>query len=140
MRVILDTNVLISALLASNSLPSQLLGHWRQAHFRLISSYEQLEELGRVTRYPKIRARLAPALAGRLVNELRGLAEIVEKLPPVDVSPDRWDNYLLAMAQVGKADYLVTGDKADLLSLKRHEQTQIITVRELLNRMGASID
>ena len=31
-----------------------------------------------------------------------------------------WDNYLLAMAQVGEADYLVTGDKADLLSLQRH--------------------
>ena len=52
----------------------------------------------RVTRYPKMRARLQPALAGRLSNELRDLAVLVKQLPVVTISPDPYDNYLLAMA------------------------------------------
>ena len=139
MRVIIDTNVLVSALLSESAPPGRLLGHWRQARFRLLSCADQLEELRRVTRYPKIRARLSPALAGRLVNELSGLAEMIENLPSVDVSRDPWDNYLLAMAQVGNADYLVTGDKADLLSLQRHGRTHIVTVRNLLGLLGQAI-
>ncbi|MEZ5682617.1 MAG: putative toxin-antitoxin system toxin component, PIN family [Erythrobacter sp.] len=139
MRIIIDTNVLVSALLSESAPPGQLLAHWRQARFRLLSCADQLEELRRVTRYPKIRARLSPALAGRLVNELSGLAEMIENLPSVDVSRDPWDNYLLAMAQVGNADYLVTGDKADLLSLQRHGRTHIVTVRNLLGLLGQAI-
>lgn len=132
MRVVLDTNVLISALLAERSLPAKLLLHWRQGRFTLLSCEEQLEELRRVTRYPRIRERLSPAIAGRLVNELRSLAALVGNLPEVDRSSDPWDNYLLALAQAGAADFLVTGDKADLLSLARHGRTAIVTVRHLL--------
>ena len=64
---------------------------------------------------------------------------MIENLPSVDVSRDPWDNYLLAMAQVGNADYLVTGDKADLLSLQRHGRTHIVTVRNLLGLLGQAI-
>jgi len=89
-----------------------------------------------VTRYPKIRERHAPAIAGRLVNKLRGLPDMVDRLPSLDVSPDRWDNYLLALAQEGRADHLVTGDKSDLLS--RHRETQIVIVRQMLEKLGGS--
>jgi len=85
-----------------------------------------------VTRYPKIRARLKPALAGRLINDLREVAVVVETLPPVDVSPDPYDNYLLAIASGGEADYLITGDKPDLLALRRHDRTQIVSVRDFI--------
>jgi uncharacterized protein len=74
MRVVLDTNVLISALLLESSLPALLVTHWRQGRFELLTAPPQLEELNRVTRYPKIRERLKPALAGRLINDLRELA------------------------------------------------------------------
>lgn len=86
----------------------------------------------RVTRYPKMRARLQPALAGRLSNELRDLAVVVKQLPVVTISPDPYDNYLLAMAAAGAADFLVTGDKRDLLALKLYAGTKIITVRDFL--------
>jgi putative PIN family toxin of toxin-antitoxin system len=86
----------------------------------------------RVTRYPKIRERLAPALAGRLINELRDITVVVSDLPVVSVSPDPYDNYLLAMASAGAADFLVTGDKRDLLELKLYEGIRIITVRDFL--------
>lgn len=74
MRVVLDTNILVSALLLDSSLPAQLLTDWRRGRFDLLTSTPQLQELHRVTRYPKIRDRLRPALAGRLVNEFRQLA------------------------------------------------------------------
>ncbi len=132
MRLVLDTNVLISALLASGSLPAHLIVLWREGRFDLLTSADQLDELRRVSRYPKIRERLAPALAGRLINEIRDLAVVLNDLPLVTASPDPHDNYLLAMAASGSADFLVTGDKRDLLALRLFEGTRIITVREFL--------
>lgn len=86
----------------------------------------------RVTRYPRIRERLPPALAGRLINQLRDLAIVVEKLPTVTVCADPYDNYLLGMAAAGAADFLVTGDKRDLLGLRLREGVRITTVRDFL--------
>ena len=60
-----------------------------------------------------------------MLNEIRGLAEFVGSLPTVDVSADPADNFLLAMAEAGNADYLITGDGRHLLNLKRHRSTRI---------------
>ena len=136
MRVVLDTNVLVSALLAESSLPAQLVAHWRHGRFALLTAVPQIEEMLRVTRYPKIRARLKPVLAGRLINNLRELATMVEALPPVDVSEDPCDNYLLAIAAGGRADYLVSGDKSHLLALKNHAGTKIVSVRDFITLTG----
>jgi len=135
-RLIIDTNILVSALLAATSLPAQLVVLWRAGRFDLLTTAEQLNELMRVTRYPKIRERLAPAVAGRLVNDLRALAVTVDKLPVVEVSTDPDDNYLLALAAAGAADFLVTGDKQDLLGIAIYEGTRIITVRDFLGLHG----
>lgn len=132
MRLVVDTNILISALLAPTSLPAQLIVLWREGRFDLLISAAQLDELRRVTRYPKIRERLAPALAGRLINDVRDLAVLLPALPVVTASPDPSDNYLLAMAATGAADFLVTGDKRDLLTLRLFEGTKILTVRDFL--------
>ena len=132
MRLVIDTNVLVSALFSSTSLPAHLIELWRQGLFDLLTSADQLDELMRVTRYPRIRDRLTPALAGRLINELRDLAIVLKDLPIVTVSPDPWDNYLLATAAAGGADFLVTGDKRDLLPLGRYGGAKIVTVRDFL--------
>lgn len=97
-------HLLISALLAEASLPAQLIAMWREGRLTLLTSTEQLEELARVTRYPKIRQRLTPALAGRLINELRDIAVVLDRLPAVVACSDPYDNYLLAMAEAGAAD------------------------------------
>lgn len=132
MRLVVDTNVLVSALLGGTSLPAHLITLWREGRFDLLTSSEQLDELMRVTRYPKIRERLTPALAGRLINELREIAVLVENLPQVTVCADPFDNYLLAMAGAGAADFVVTGDKRDLLGLRLYEGIRIVAVREFL--------
>lgn len=132
MRLVIDTNVLVSALLARSSLPAHLITLWRENRFDLLTSAAQLDELARVTRYPKIRERLTPALAGRLINELRNLAIVVANLPQVMVSADPFDNYVLAMAVAGAADFIVTGDKRDLLGLRLYEGIRIMTARDFL--------
>jgi len=131
-----DTNVLIRALLIQASLPARFIELWREGKFDLLISAEQLDELMRVTRYPRIRERMTPALAGRMINELRDLAIPVSDLPVLTFSADPHDNYLLAMAQAGDAAFLLTGDKRDLLALKQHGLTRIVTVREFLTHIG----
>ncbi len=84
-------------MLAGTSLPAPLIVLWREGRFDLLTSAEQLDALMRVTRYPKIRARLSPVLAGRLINEIRELAVVLNDLPAVGASPDPYDNDLLAM-------------------------------------------
>jgi predicted nucleic acid-binding protein len=63
---------------------------------------------------------------------LRELAEVLRRLPQIDRSRDPADNYLLAMVEAVEAEYLVTGDKRDLLALESHGPTRIVTARELL--------
>ena len=101
MRVVVDTNVLVSALLAPASAPAALVELWRRGCFTLLTARMQLDEFARVTRYPKLRARLTPALAGRLVTDLRDLAEDVGPLPRVERSADPYDDFLLAIAEAG---------------------------------------
>lgn len=139
MRLVIDTNVLVSALLSDRSAPAQLVTLWRQGRFALLISDAQLGEIRRVTRYPKIRERLSPALAGSLVNELREAAEHVADLPNVTACADLNDNYLLAMVEAGSADILVTGDKADLLAMGRHAGARIVTVRQFLDEISGDM-
>jgi putative PIN family toxin of toxin-antitoxin system len=133
MRLILDTNVLIAALITRDTPPDALYRAWRDGAFTLVTSELQLEEFRAVTRRESVRLRLHPAEAGRMVNDLRSLAVLAEPLEKLDISPDPYDNFLLAMAQASRADALVTGDKRDLLSLGRHLGTRILTAREALN-------
>lgn len=138
MRVILDTNVLISALIVPEGAPSYLYQCWRRGIFKLISNEEQLDEFGRVSRYPRLQRFLSPAAAGTMVNEVRALAEFPGPLPRVDRSPDPADNFLLAMAEAGHADFLVTGDGKHLLSLDRHGMTRIVTAREAATALASA--
>ncbi len=136
MRLVVDTNVLISALFSMQSLPAHLIELWREGRFDLLTSADQIDELMRVTRYPRIRERLSPALAGRLINELRDVAIVVTGLTTVTASPDPHDNYLLATALAGEANFIVTGDKRDLLVLRVFKGVKIVSVREFLAMHG----
>jgi predicted nucleic acid-binding protein len=57
-------------------------------------------------------------------------------LPQVRRSADPDDDFLLALAEAGAADYLVTGDNGGLLTLKKHKRTQIITARQFTERIA----
>jgi uncharacterized protein len=128
-RVVLDTNVLLSALINPHGAPGRILLAWADHAFDLVTALEQLEEFGGVARQPSLRAQIPAARVGRLINDMRELALFVKPLPAVDLSPDPADNFLLAIAQGGKADYLVSGDRRGVLSLKQHGNTQIVDAR-----------
>ncbi len=138
MRVVLDTGILVAALISTGTPPDAIYQAWRRKRFELVTSEWQLEEFRRVSRYPKLRPYLRRADAGNLVNGLRRLAVVLEHLPTIDLSPDAEDNPVLAMAVEGKADFLVTGDKRDLLSLGTVESTPIVSARALLEILEGS--
>lgn len=136
MRAVLDTNVLISALISPSGAADRIYRSWRAGNFELVSCEEQLAEIRRVTRRQAVRDLIRPAEAGRLINQIRYLAITINSLPEVSASPDPWDNFVLAAALGGRADYLVTGDKSDLLALRSFGPTRIVTIRQFLDTFG----
>jgi len=133
MRIILDTNILLSALMTRDTPPDQIYEEWRQGRFALVSTERQIDELRAVTRRPFFQSRLKGSEVGRMINDVRRLAGMYDELPVVRRSPDPADDYLLALCEVAAADYLVTGDKSHLLALKRHRVTHIVTARNLVD-------
>jgi putative PIN family toxin of toxin-antitoxin system len=132
MRVVLDTGILIAALITKDTPPDRIYQAWRKRRFELVTSQWQLDEFRRVSRYPKLRKYLQPIEAGNLVNGLRHQAQFLEELPDVDLSEDPDDNPLLAMAIAGEVDYLVSGDKRDVLAVKKVGKASIVTARRFL--------
>lgn len=130
MRVILDSNVLLGALISPHGPPDVIYRAWRASRFELVTSSAQLDELRRVSRYPKLKAILPAHRIGTMVNNMQR-AIVLEHLPtlPEGVEArDPNDAFLLAMALDGEADYLVTGDRrAGLLQRGSIGRTQILT-------------
>ena len=132
MPVVIDTGILIAALITKDTPPDKIYQAWRKQRFELVTSEWQLDEFRRVSRYPKLRKYLQPIEAGNLVSGLRHQAKLLVDLPDIELSADPDDNPLLAIAIAGEADYLVSGDKRDVLALKKVGKTRIITARRFL--------
>jgi predicted nucleic acid-binding protein len=75
LRVILDTNILISGLISPLGKPPRLIDAWLDGRFTLVSHALQLEEFRAVSRRARIRPLLRPSEAGRLLNRFAALAE-----------------------------------------------------------------
>ena len=130
MRVILDTNVWLGALISPHGPPDVIYRAWRAARFELVTSRAQLDELRRVSRYPKLKTLLPAHRIGTMLNNMQR-ALVLEVLPALLENleandPD--DTFLLAMALAGEADYLVTGDRrAGLLQRGSIGRARIVT-------------
>jgi len=130
MRVVLDTHVLLAALISSHSPPDTIYRTWLAGRFDLVTGAAQLDELRRVSRYPKIKAILPAHRVGTMINNIQR-AIVLNTLPPLPNgidADDPNDAFLLAMAMAGEADYLVTGDRrAGLLQRGSIGRTRIVT-------------
>lgn len=130
MRVILDTNVLLAALISPFGPPDAIYRAWRTGAFELVTSTVQLDELRRASRYPRLKAILPAHRVGTLVNNLQR-AQVLQSLRPLPqgmAAADPNDEFLLAMALAGEADYLVTGDRhAGLLQRGSVRRARIVT-------------
>jgi len=110
-RVVLDANVLISAILSPRGSPAGLLLAWQAGAFDLVVSPSLLAEVRRALTYPKLRRLIAPADAAAFVDWLERAAMLVEDpvlLPPIR-SDDPDDDYLIVLASSARA-ILVSGD------------------------------
>lgn len=138
MRIVLDTNVVLSALLWRGT-PYRLLDALRsRGEARLFTSPALLDELADVLTRPSATKRLA--LIGKLSREVLAdyveAAEVVEPEHVPRVVPDDVDDdQVIAAAVAAGADWIVSGD-ADLLSMGSHQGIPIITAAQTLQRIA----
>ena len=133
LRVVLDTNVLVSGLAYPGSVPGRIVGVWRQGGLDVVLSRYILDEMVRVL--PRLsRIHLSSSEIRDLADSLMFLADIVEPDAEQDSSlRDPADQPVLATLRASKADYLITGDK-DLLALA--EKYPIVTPSTFWARHG----
>jgi hypothetical protein len=133
-RAVLDTNVLVSYLLAHRPPISTLIDHHLgRDDFVLVTAPELLAELDRVLGYPKLQRYCTEEERLRfmaLVMALGDVAELPEAIPRISRDPD--DDQVLACAVAGEADVIVSGDD-DLLALERVGGIPILTAAQFLD-------
>ena len=117
MRVVLDTNVLLSSTWAKAGQLLLIREAWQAGHFSVLVSEPLLKEVESVMAYPKLAKLLTEERRAGLLHRLERLTEPVVCREPYPKSPDPADDFLLAMLRDGEADLLVTGDRA-LLALE----------------------
>ena len=120
MKVVLDTNVLVSGLMFPGGVPGRIVEAWFDARFDVVSSREQLEEIARVLAYPKIRR--IPGWDDRRIElfvEGLYLNTVMMQLEPATFAGLRDDSDLPILGALvsSAADIVVTGDQ-DLLALR----------------------
>ena len=136
-RLVLDTNVLVSALLFHAGTLSWLRRAWQDAAVRPLASREPTAELIRVLSYPKF--GLAEGEREELLADYLPWCETfaVPELPEVPHCRDPFDRPFLELALAARADALVTGD-ADLLALATAFPVPILTPGALRGRLAGT--
>ncbi len=137
MRVVLDANVLVSAILSPRGAPAEILAAWRTQHFDLAISHAILAEIGRVFRYPKIatRHRWSEEQVQRFLDDLAHLAIMTPgALTLTVITDDPADDRYLECAVEAEASYLVSGDRL-LLRLGAYQGIPIVTPRAFVKML-----
>lgn len=132
-RVVLDTNTLVSGLGWPGSIAARILDHARRGLIQPVTSRALLDELARMLRYPKL-ARVIDQ-PEEIVDLIEAVSEVVEPIVELRViTRDPADNRVLEAAVAGEADFVVTGDP-DLLEIASYEGIPIVRPREFLARL-----
>jgi uncharacterized protein len=132
LRVVLDSNVILSGLMSPKGTTGQIVQAWKDNRVTLLMCEAQLEEIKRVLAYPKIQKRLnwSAEKINLFVKLLAYRSEYVDiSGVKAHVPQDADDEMLLVTLMAAKADYLVSGD-SDLLAL--HESYAITTPAQFL--------
>jgi putative PIN family toxin of toxin-antitoxin system len=133
-RVVLDTNVLISALLFRGE-SSKLVGLWEKGAIIPVISRETFEEFKKVLAYPKfsLAGEEIKAVIEENILPFFEVVDITDKVAGVCRDPD--DEKFLSCAVSASADFIVSGDK-DLCDLKSHKSVRIIRLSEFIGMFG----
>lgn len=139
MRIVLDTNVVVSALLWRGTPHRLLRVVGRRNDVKLVSSFRLLQELADVLTRPGLARRLE-AVCLTLPQVLADYVEVLEVIEPLDVPrvvpDDADDDHVIAAAICGGARLVVSGD-AHLLTLGRYREVSIVTAAEAFMRLSA---
>jgi putative PIN family toxin of toxin-antitoxin system len=133
MRVVLDTNVLISALMFGGN-PREVLQRAIRGELRLCLSEEILSELGAVLQRPKF--GFSVTTVNQILSELAAIAELV--VPSKEISQikdDPADNRVLECAVEAGAEYVISGDN-HLLDLGEYSSIRILNPHQFLLLLG----
>jgi len=125
MRVILDTNVLLSGLLTSGGPSERLLDAWEKRQFTLVGCDALVEEVRDVAGRAFFKERLRSSAAELLIAAISDASLFCRELQMGPIAPDPKDSFLLALAEWSEAEFLVTGDK-ELQALGHHKLTRIV--------------
>lgn len=130
MRVVVDTNVIVSGLRKGSSAPTHIIDLWRDGEIDILASEETISELERVLGYPRVR-RLTSYSDERIqmfLEEFRKEAILIKVENKVDVVVnDPTDNMFLDLAVAGNAKYIVSGDTKHLLPLEQYQGIEIVS-------------
>lgn len=135
MRLVIDTNVFVSAALKANSLPF-LVVRWIERHGTLLKSKETEEELIGVLSRPYL-SRVIDQVFGDGLLALVANAELVEITKVVQLCRDPKDDKFLELALNGKADLIISGD-GDLLAVSPFRNISVLTPAAFLEHVGLS--
>ncbi len=130
MRIILDTNVIISAALSKYSVPAQVLDY-TLGNLTLLFSQETYQELAEKLLHPKFDRYVTSEIRQLFLEKLIRFSERVTVSTQIEICRDIKDNKFLELAIDGTADFIVTGDK-DLLILHLFQAIQILTPHDFL--------
>ena len=121
-KLVVDTNLWISFIISNkqNLLDSLLLSE----EARLLFSKELIAEIQQTITKPKLKKYFDGNALEEMLSTFEPFTDLIEVDSIVTICRDSKDNFLLALAKDGKADYLLTGDK-DLLELKKFGKTKI---------------
>lgn len=135
-RLVVDTNIIVSGLITSGTPPAKILDAVHNKKIILLISDEVVSEYLRVLEYPHIRKykKITDETISHLTALFINETERVEILISIAASPDPDDDKFLSLAVEGQADFIITGDKADLLSLKEISGIKIITARQAVEK------
>jgi len=133
-RIVIDTNVLISAIFWTGK-PKQLLNKVRCRKVIYLTSEDLLDELRDILVRKDKPFKLSEGEAERVVTGIRELGEIVQTHSQVTVFQDERDNHVIECAIDGGAEYIVSGD-LHLLELKSFKGVKIITVSDFFSEYG----
>jgi putative PIN family toxin of toxin-antitoxin system len=137
MRLMLDTNIVVSALLWKGS-PRRLLRLATIARVAVFTSDPLLVELAEVLSRSKFKKNVDAlgVSSDRLFETYARQAEMVQPVDVPRIAPDPDDDVVIGTALAAKADFLVTGDRA-LLTVAKYEGVRIVSVREALHEVTA---
>ena len=132
-RIVIDTNVVVSALLFGG-VPGKLVSFWKTGRIRVLASKEMIEEYLRVLAYPKFELS-EEEINYLLYQEILPYFEIVRTKPgPMIVEEDPSDDMFIRCAEAGKANKILSGDQ-HLLNLKSYGKIKILTPSQFLEDM-----